>query len=206
MIFDKTFLTNLQNQPYLIKILPTLQEERTRSFTTIVLTLFAVSIFGFFAINPTLSTIADLQKQISDNQFVDQQLQRKISNLTALQQKYATIQNDIPAVLQAIPVNADPVTFIAQIQAIAKESNIQITNIQTYPVDITTIISPNKRYTTFAFTIDAIGDPEHLNGFVSSVNSFNRLITIDNISFNQTLKESILLRLDIKGKAYFKNS
>src|SRR3989344_186695 len=61
--------------------IPYLTPERNQKFFGIVLTLCALSFFGFFAIRPTVSTILKLQKELSDNQFVLDQLKTKIKNL-----------------------------------------------------------------------------------------------------------------------------
>ena len=202
--FDKNFLTNLENQPYLVSLLPRLKEERTQSFATLAFTLIAIAIFGFFAINPTLATIADLQKQLDDSKFVDSQLSKKISALTSLQGKYNQMQSDVPVVLNAIPTSAYITNFVAQVQTIGDNNNMQIINIQTYPVDISSLIAPITTYSSFAFTLDALGNPTDISHFLTGMSSFNRLVTLDNISLNQTLQGSTSLRLNLKGKVYFK--
>lgn len=202
--FDKNFLTHLENQPYLVSLLPRLKEERTQSFATIAFTLIAIAIFGFFAINPTLSTIADLQKQLDDSKFVDNELTKKISALTSLQGRYNQMQNDLPVVLEAIPTTANITNFVAQLQTVGEENNMQIASIQTYPVDVSSLVGPTTRYSSFAFTIDGAGSPTNISHFLTEISSFNRLVVLDNISLNQTLQGSSLLRLTIKGKVYFK--
>ena len=86
-IQTNSLFKKLQQKKY-FQMLPDFKEERTRKFTTLVFTLLALSFFGLFAISPTLSTIANLNKQLSDNEFVDSQLQNKINNLYTLQQDY----------------------------------------------------------------------------------------------------------------------
>ena len=185
-------------------LLSRLKEERTQSFATLALTLIAIAIFGFFAISPTLSTIADLQKQLDDSKFVDNELTKKISALTSLQGKYNQMQKTIPIVLNAVPTTANITNFVAQLQTIGEDNNMQIASIQTYPVDISSLVGPTTRYSSFAFTIDATGSPSDVSHFLSEISSFNRLVILDNISLNQTLQGSTSLRLNIKGNVYFK--
>jgi hypothetical protein len=61
---------NLYTSKYFEK-LPDFKEKKIQAFITIALTLIALSFFAIFAINPTLSTIANLQKQ-SEDTFVEQ--------------------------------------------------------------------------------------------------------------------------------------
>src|SRR5687767_10764921 len=81
------------------------RDEKTKNLSAIILTFLALSFFGLFAINPTISTIVQLKKEIADNQEVNQKLEEKITNLSTLQQKYNLLQNDIPFIFSAIPQN-----------------------------------------------------------------------------------------------------
>ena len=85
-----TVFKNIKNNKY-YKLLPDFKEEKTRRLSSIVFSLLALSIFGLFAINPTLSTIARLKKELSDAKFVDQQLTEKIANLSSLQEVYLAV-------------------------------------------------------------------------------------------------------------------
>jgi len=189
---------------YLLTVLPRLKEEKTRSFITIVITLFAISCFGFFAINPTLSTIAQLKKQMADNTYVDQQLIDKEANLQTLQTKYSLLQNDLPVVINSVPASPDAAKFIAQIQAIAQKTNTKLEYMQTLPFELSSQPAPVTGFTSYAFSIDAIGPPNGINDFILTFNSFDRLVTIDGLSFSQASAVNDTVRLNIKGKAYFK--
>ncbi|MGA2968093.1 MAG: hypothetical protein ABSD69_02925, partial [Candidatus Levyibacteriota bacterium] len=50
-----------QYEKYL-ELIPDIKREKAQKYITIVLTLTTAIILGVFAINPTLSTIANLQK------------------------------------------------------------------------------------------------------------------------------------------------
>ncbi|MDE2589492.1 MAG: type 4a pilus biogenesis protein PilO [Patescibacteria group bacterium] len=197
-------MTKLPKENFLSSLLPRLQEEKTQQFATLVMTLTAIGIFSFFAISPTLSTIAQLNKQLQDNQFVDQKLTEKIANLATLQQKYAKLQNDIPVVLNAIPVTPEMAILVGQIQTIAQQSNVDLQQIQTYPVDITTVILPPEASTAYAISYDLRGAPQDLETFLGNLIAFDRLITIDNISASKETANETVMRMTVKGNAYFK--
>jgi len=64
------------------ELVPNFKQEKTQKFTTVILTLIAFAILLIFAINPTLSTIANLQKQLDDAKFIKEKLDQKINDLS----------------------------------------------------------------------------------------------------------------------------
>lgn len=192
-----------QAEKYLSVILPRLAEKRVSSFTTIVLSLVTLSFFGFFAISPTLSTIADLQRQITDNQFIDQQLTDKINNLEKLQETYKKIQPDLPIVLSAVPINPDVTVLVGQLQTVAQNTQVVLAHIQTLSVDVNS--SSNSNYNAFTFAIDISGSYDNVKNFLSQITNFNRLITIDAISLTKS-STNTTYSLSLRGRAYFKSS
>lgn len=203
-IFDKSILSGLPKENFISSLFPRLQEQKTQQFTTLVMTLAAIGIFVFFAISPTLSTIAQLNKQLEDSQFVDQKLTEKITNLATLQQKYAKLQNDIPVVMDAIPTTPEMAILIGKIQSITEQSSVQLQRVQTFPVDVTTVKLPPTSSTAYGITFDVSGTPQQLGLFLSNLASFDRLLTIDNVSLVKQSPNDSTLRMTIKGKALFK--
>lgn len=190
---------------YLENLLPRFREERIRAFLTLASTLLAVSIFGFFAINPTLTTIAQLKKQLADSKFVDLKLVEKIASLSTLQQSYVQLQNSIPVIMNSVPPTPNMPLFVAQIQAISQTMNVKIIKIQTLPVEITSD-SPKNGYFSFGFTIDATGTITAINNFITAIQSFDRLVTAEGFSIVRSSTDPNNLQLSFKGKAYFKKS
>jgi len=190
-----------------LAFMPDLKQERTKKFTTIVLTLAASIILGLFAVNPTLSTIANLQKQIDDNKFVDEQLQKKINDLSILQQKYTNVQNDLPVIHAAIPTSSQIPPLVAEIQTIAEGSNLKLTSFQTFEVDLSKSAGINKKYSSFDFGFSGEGSYSEITNFMDKLVTFQRIITIDNASIsklNDISNTSGALQLSVKGTALFK--
>lgn len=191
--------------------LPNFKEKKTQAFTTLAFTLVAFSFFGFFSINPTLSTIAQLQKQLEDSHFVNEELKRKIVNLRTLQTKYSLIQSDIPSIVSAIPSSPSIPLFVAQIQALGVKDQVTINRVQIYEVELTrnkNNLPPSAQeaqdaHSIFEFTIDISGTNSSIATFLSSVIDFQRIVTID--TFTVTQDSSHGMRLVFKGKAYFKS-
>jgi len=190
-----------------LAFMPDLNQEKAKKFTTIVLTLATSMILGIFAINPTLSTIANLRKQIDDDTFVEQKLVEKITNLSILQQNYTNIKNDLPMVFDAVPTSAQIPPLVAEVQAIAKNSNIKLDNFQTFIVDLSTKGTANKKYSSFDFGFSSEGTYPDTMNFIDQLLNFQRVIIIDNISIskiNNKETDNGTLQLNLKGTVLFK--
>lgn len=198
----KPFKLNIK-ESYLEGILPRFREDRVKAFLTLATTLIAISIFGLFAINPTLTTIAQLKKQLQDSQFVDQKLVQKIANLSALQQSYVQLQNNLPVIMSAIPISPQIPPFAAQIQSIAQSTHFQLDKIQTLPVEITPD-APINGFLTFGFLLSGQGSNIAVTNFISLLQSYDRLVTLDQFSILRSTDNPNLFLLSIKGKTYFK--
>lgn len=198
-----TILKNFQQNKYL-EMLPDFQEKKTQAFITLTLTLIALSIFGFFAISPTLSIIAQLQKQLEDSIFVNQKLEEKIKNLAILQQKYNLLQNDLTIVLSAVPKTPTVPLLVGQIHALANAHAIVLSRIQVFEVDLSKTQTP-KNYSSFAFILEGEGTYAQIADFTQDLAHFERIVTIDSFTIAAGLDPNDKQKLSLRGKAHFKN-
>lgn len=194
--------TNIKNSKY-FEFLPDFQNEKAQKFTSLVLSIVALSFLGIFAINPTLSTIARLNKELSDNKKTDQQLQQKISNLSILQQKYNSLQNDIPFVLSSIPNNSEAPLLLSQLQSITKNTGLIITSLQSSQVEAVNPNTTNKKYSSYSFSFSGDGSYEVISKFISTLLNMQRIIVMDNFSISKSNQPG-LLQITLRGTAYFK--
>jgi len=189
-----------------LELIPDFKKEKTQKFTTIVLTLIASIVLGLFAVNPTLSTIANLRKQIEDDRFVDLKLQEKINNLTVLQQQYVTIQQDLPIIYDAVPQTSEVANLAAQIRAVAKESSLSLTGFQTFELSVSKGSALRKKYSSFEFAITAEGDYQNMLTFIDKLVNFQRVITVDEVAIvRSTQNNQSSLQLSVKATAYLKD-
>ncbi|MDP2649894.1 MAG: type 4a pilus biogenesis protein PilO [bacterium] len=187
-----------------LAILPIFKEEKVQNFTAIVLTFLALSFFGLFAINPTLSTIAQLQKQLSDSKMVDQKLTEKISNLATLQKKYNLLEKDLYSVFLALPEKSNAPYLVGSIQALANKSNLRILRVQSFQVDLTKPKGLDLNYSSLAFSLEGEGKSyTDVANFMNTLLNFDRVVTIDMVSANSN-PEKGTLKVSIRGKAHFK--
>lgn len=189
-------------------MIPNFKERKTRAFSTIILTLIALILFGLFAINPTLSTITQLKKQIEDNTELLAKLKEKNANLGTLTQKYSSLQNDLIYVNQAIPAKPSVPFFIGQLQAIAKNSGVTITRLQALEVELArSQIRPKlDNYSSLAYSLDAKGSYDGIVSFFNTLTNFDRIVTIDSISVNNESFTQKTLTVSIRAKTYFMDS
>ena len=189
-------------------IFPYLISERSQKFLGIVLTLCALSFFGFFAIKPTVSTILKLQKEVSDNQFVLNQMEIKIKNLTELRKQYFNLQGNLSAITNAITIQPDASVLFAQIQSIAQASNITIKKLQNFEVEVLrSDKNTSKNYYSYSFAIAGSGSFENISKFTQTLTNMERIVNVDTFSIeNITDQNSESLGFNIQGTAFFKDN
>jgi len=197
---NKIFATvNKDKYGKYLELIPDFKKEKAQKFTTIVLTIIAVIVLALFAINPTLSTIANLNKQLEDARFVSKRLQDKINDLSILQAKYNSLQEDLPLIYEAVPKNTDAPKITGQIQAIANDSKVTLTSSQ-----VSNILLSPARFYYFSFNISLTGSYENLLSFVNKLSDSQRVTNIYNINIAKGQKEGDVLQASIKGQAFFK--
>lgn len=182
---------------------PLLKNERTQAYTTLTLTLFALSFFGLFAINPSLSTIAQLQKKLEDSRYVNQKLLEKIANMRSLQTQYSLIENDVPLVLRAIPKQPTVPILIGQIQSLAVQSSVTLTKLQSFQVELAPVQENPEKYASFNVSLEASGPFENISLFLSSLTQFDRIFTPDTITLLRSASTGTY-SMSLRGKVYYK--
>lgn len=198
----KIFSKNSNYEKYYKEFVPILKKEKNQKYFTLILSVIASILFLIFAINPTLTTIANLKKQISDAIFVEERLSQKINNLSSLSQEYLEIENDIPYIIDAVPEKPQVPTLIGQIQAIGQDSSVQIFNISVLPVSLNG--GPSTQSASFAFDITGNGSFANIQNFLSTLTNMQRAISVASIQISRGNGQSEALDFIIHGLAYYK--
>ena len=193
------------NPEQIINAFPYLKEERTQTFAMVVFSLIAMSFFGVFAISPTLSTIAQLRKQIDDSQFVERQLDQKIQNIQILQNLYTQLQPDLPYVTNALPTAPTIPLLIAQINKLAQQNDVQVSSLQTQAVELTKIQNAQTPFNAYTVTFALSGDYTHLTDFLKQYAQFERIVGIDSLALSPDQTKANALNLNITSTVYFKD-
>lgn len=208
MKLPATYFENLSAAKYrqYLKILPDMRKENTRLITTLILTFVALSFFGLFAINPTLTTIIELQKQLDDSEFTHQQLSTKLVNLSTLQQKYTNLNSELGVIDNAIPKEAAATTLAGQLHTLAEEANITIRHLRVEEVALTAVKNPanpsNKGF-SYVFNLETEGSYENMMKFAENTTNFNRIVTVEAISLTRDPGNNNLI-MNMRGRQYFK--
>lgn len=186
-----------------LRFLPNFKEEKTQAYTTLIFTFLALSLFGLFAISPTISTIAELKKELSDNEFIDKRLNEKIKNLSSLQNEYSVLKEDLILADYAIPKSPNPALLASQLQSLAKEANFKIDRLQIFEVELTKQNEDNlKNFFSYTFSLGGEGTEEEISNFISYLLNFERIVNFDSAIMSKEKNENS--KLDIRGKVYFK--
>ncbi|MFI5265473.1 MAG: type 4a pilus biogenesis protein PilO [Candidatus Levyibacteriota bacterium] len=174
-------------------------KKEASTYFYLILTFFAVSFLGFFALMPAFSTISALQKQLADSKNVYKALQTKISALHTLSQQYTTLESNLSIVYLAIPTSSEIPLFTRQVQVLAQEDNLSLTQFSTSPIEYYPLSTQDKLY-GYTFSLDVAGQEQDINSFLNSVTNFSRIISVEKISTGKTDKGQ--LSLSLSGKAY----
>jgi Tfp pilus assembly protein PilO len=184
-----------------------LTSERSQKFLGLILTLCALSFFGFFAIRPTISIILKLRKEIVDSEFVLSQLETKTKNLNNLRKQYQSLQNDLSVITDAITIHPEAQLLFAQIQSIAQTSGVAINKLQNFEVEVVEgDKNNNKNYYSYSFSVAGTGSFERISKFISTLTGMQRVVNIDMLSINNISSQiGESLGFDIQGTAFFKS-
>lgn len=198
----KKMFKGIKYEKYYKDLLPYFKKEKNQRYFTIILTLSASIFFILFAINPTLSTISKLRKELEDSKFVEQKLSQKINNLSSLSTGYQSIQKDIALIHDAIPLQPEAPLLVAQIQSIAQDSGVSVTELKVLPINLN-----NQGATVssaFGFQLTVESNYEGLQTFTSNLTNMQRVVSIDGISITKTEEGEQNLEIDINGSAFYK--
>lgn len=198
---------------------------KARAYTTAIFSFLAISLFGWYAIRPTIQTILYLQKEIEDNKLVSAQMEEKIGKLIEAHATYQSVEDDIPFLTQAIPPAPEALTALGQIRnialirgasisAITSSTAPLLSNEQTAPNKSTVIKGiSNRKIKSVQLSVIAVGTYDILQGIIEDVVSLRRIVTIESLSFTpnreseqQLLFGSIPLKLVMRLNAHYIDS
>lgn len=134
-----------QYRRYYQALRPVMSRASTRSYTTLIFSLLAISLFGWYAIRPTVRTILFLRREIADKTMLDQRLEEKITALIEAQAAYEGVQPRLSLIPQALPETPEVIDVVIQIRNLALASGASVSAIQ---VSTVPILGPGARLPT----------------------------------------------------------
>lgn len=125
-----------QSRRYYQALQPVMSRASTRSYTTLILSLLAISLFGWYAIRPTVRTILFLRREIADKTTLNQRMEEKITALIEAQAVYEDVQPRLSLIPQALPETPEVMDAVIQIRNFALVSGASVSAIQVSTVPI----------------------------------------------------------------------
>lgn len=188
---------------YYTYIKPAIQNKIVRSYTPYIFSLISIIVFIFFAIQPTITTISNLQKSIEDNQKVLDALTAKSRNLSLGKQNLENLGPDKKNRINlAMPNQANISTLIVSLQKSQNQASSSALQIQ--PVNLVSIGEIPTAKTSLSeidFSYSVSGSYNQLLEVLKNLNNSPRIISINSVSI--TKQEDSPTILSINGKAYY---
>ncbi|MBI2622114.1 type 4a pilus biogenesis protein PilO [Candidatus Microgenomates bacterium] len=194
-----------QIKSYYAKLGPLLRDKRNSAYFMLILSLFALSFFGIFAIKPTLQTITQLQREITDNNLVYEKLKEKNRNLLTLQSEYKQIEQDLPVVYAALPEQVDAPTFLLKVRTLVNTHNLSVTNLSLGKSSLSGQENVDKKTTnSVTFNLSVSGSYQNIKQFLNELTSLDRLVTLNTIEITPNSSETgeNKLSIQISGSIY----
>ncbi|MFZ5845065.1 MAG: type 4a pilus biogenesis protein PilO, partial [Patescibacteria group bacterium] len=210
MTSDKSTFT--QYRRFYQVITPIVNRPYARPYTTVIFSILAVSLFGWYAIRPTVQTILFLRREIADKTVVNQKMEEKITALIEAQATYEEIQPRLPLVSEALPEIPEAIDIVTQLRNLAVTSGASISAIQTSSVPLLgTEATPSSKIATaqkqaeFPVVTVISGPYTVVKSFLDGLISMRRLVTIEGMEISPLKGEegSNNLRLVLRLNTYY---
>jgi len=177
------------------------KRQDVRSFIELLLSLSTITIFGLFAIKPTIVTIIDLNNQINEKKETARLLDKKIQTLIEAEEIFNQNSANLSLIEDAIPKNPKPESYMRQIEYLATKHSVSVSSMDVKNVpliandgsielddttqntkDNTTSVSPPN--TSFTLEIILAGEFNNIRTFLTDFESMRRVMLLDIISMN----------------------
>lgn len=178
---------------YYQSIEPEFQKPSNRAYTAIIFSFLVISLFGWYAIRPTMQTIFTLKREIADKTDVNKKMEDKISALIEAQAAYQEVEPDLPLIDQALSVTSDAPRAALQLQGLATDTHVAVTGISISTVPLAAQTGPGAQQKTapgklmnFPISLMVAGAYPDIKNFIQGVLNLRRIIQIDSMNFSPT--------------------
>jgi Tfp pilus assembly protein PilO len=151
------------------------------------LSIAAIIFFAVFAIRPTLLTMSDLIKEIEDKRKLATQMEQKVTALSAAQENFASAQERIAVLDEAIPRGVNMVQTLKIIEKLASDQNLSIANLTVLKIPpdppVTASITELERQ-SMPIQVVITGTYEGIREFAEQLRNSRRSFVIERITFS----------------------
>lgn len=182
------------------KIRQAYERPEIKASLEIVMSVFAVAGLLTLAIRPTLATVATLQKKIEDQSVVDRKLNTKIAQLGRANTDLSTYADRIPDYSVAVTDAHDESGLAKRIEVLARENNVTLNNLSLNAVPligeqinlsnkekgaVKPETEPGGKVASFVVDFDISGGQTAVFGFLSKLESVDRVVLISTIDLKK---------------------
>lgn len=190
---------------YYTQIKPVIENRIVRSVAPYIFSLITMTILIIFAIRPTISTIANLQKDIENQQQILNALNEKEISLTQGRGNLQNISMEKRSKIgAAIPDNPDVPLLISSLRG-ASQTQASVSALQVQPVALLNPAATQQqallKLGEINFSYNVQGAYGQLIGTLYNLQRSSRVISIENLSLSKQAEDVTVL--SITGKAYF---
>ncbi len=196
---------NPKKSRYYTYIRPLTRSKFVKTYSSLIFSLITISIFSYYAIRPTVTTILSLQKSIQEQNQILDSLKEKVGNLVLGKQNYENIPPPLKTKLQNMVPNSPSLPqLINSLSYAADDAEATISGLQFQPV---VLENENKQVSKTAetkqvdFAFNTQGEFPELMKVLTNLRRLDRLITISSVNFSQPLDAALLMT--VTGKAYY---
>ncbi len=178
-----------QYRKYYHSLEPLLAKPKTQMYSTVIFIFLVVSLFGWYAVKPTVQTILYLRREIIDKKAVNQKMDEKIEALIKAQSLIDSTGNRLTFIDDAMPTNPNAIDVVRQLRDLANGAGASISAIQvsSVPVLPSATASASKSYAIkqidVSVTMSIEGTYDKLSKFLQNIIAMRRIITIESITF-----------------------
>jgi hypothetical protein len=171
---------------------PLINKPKNRIYTAIIFSFLAISLFGWFAIKPTIQTILILRREIADKTEVNNRLEQKITTLIAAQAAYQEVQSQISVIDDAIPAYPNALDAVYQIRNLVNDTTATMSSLTSSGVPFTITKDPKittnniNNFIAFNLSTAVSGSYNSLENILANLDNFRRMVVVDTFSISPT--------------------
>jgi Tfp pilus assembly protein PilO len=169
-----------------------------KAYLELFLSLATITIFGVFAIRPTIITIGKLIIEVKAKEETVTTMNQKIENLKGAQEIYNKNIDKIEVAKMAVPDEPLPHLLDRQIEAAAADTSVDLTSLSISGVDLLGVtntqtvqetISGLSNENTLTFSISAKGNFDSLASFIRELENLRRPIRLNEVGLGKSASQ-----------------
>ncbi len=171
---------------------PLLAKPRAQNYTAVIFSFLVISLFGLYAIRPTIQTILTLKREIQDKTEISQKMEEKIAALIEAQAAYSEVEGSLPLINQALPDSAEAIPLIIQLRNLANITGVELVAAQLPAVPLLgkeatpaakskIPTAANGKEQALDFSIGITGPYTSIQAFLAGIQEMRRIVTIKSL-------------------------